>query len=130
VLLQKMLLAAVNCLGCSNLEQLGGNGRPTPLSTGLIAFVVMEAHRYAEGLSTEAPTAGGNSLAAAGSRLRALCREHQTQLEVAASSGKCRLVVVARVNITTPECVGNWRRLDITLDDKAKGAISGASHEV
>jgi hypothetical protein len=38
--------------------------------------------------------------------------------------------VIIATDITTPKCASNWHCLDVTKDDMAKAAASGASHQV
>eukprot|EP00882_Tetradesmus_deserticola_P020583 GHRQ01022239.1.p2 GENE.GHRQ01022239.1~~GHRQ01022239.1.p2 ORF type:complete len:125 (+),score=68.17 GHRQ01022239.1:327-701(+) len=117
--------AAVNFLGGTSMASLGAGEQVTKVSTGLVAYVVMELTRYAKNEAAEPPAAGstGNTIGQAGDELRGMFESCHEALLKAAAAGKCELEDSKKVALTTCEDLGSWRKLNTTIEVKDQAAI-------
>lgn len=118
------LLAVVKFLNGTSMAELGAGGEATQVSTGLVAYVVMEMTRYAQNQAAEALAAGsdGNTIGQVGDDLREMWQDCHEALKAACQSGKRRLELAGTVTFTHSRNLGIWRKLEHTMHQKDRTA--------
>lgn len=100
------------------MAALGAGGQATHVSLGLVAYVVMEMKRHAQGEAAAAPVAGstGNTIGQVDDALKKEWQDKLAALLVACQARKCKLEEDGTVHMPPSRNLGTWRQLARTID--------------